>query len=57
MKITSNLCLAVFIAWVLVVIVDIWFDIISTAVFYKLSITLGLLLVIALSLALIKRDK
>lgn len=57
MKTTSNLCLTIFIAWVLVVIVDIWFDIISTAVFYKLSITLALLLVIALSVALIRRDK
>jgi len=57
MKTVSNLCLTVFIAWCLIAIVDLWFDIISTAVFYKLSVTLGLLLVVALSIILMLKNK
>jgi len=57
MKIISNICLALFIAWGLIAIVDVWFDIVSTAVFYKLSVTLGLLLVIALSISLMIKNK
>jgi len=57
MKIISNICLALFIAWGLIAIVDVWFDIVSTAVFYKLSVTLGLLLVIALGISLMLKNK
>lgn len=55
MKTASNLCLGLFIAWVLLVIVDLWFNVISAATFYKLTVTLGLLCVIALVVALARR--
>jgi len=56
MKTASIISLSLFVAWVLIVIIDMWFDIISWAVFIKLSVTLGLLAVVALGIALARRE-
>lgn len=56
MKYVSIICLALLIVWVLVAIVDMWLDLISWAMFVKLTITLGLLMVVALAVALAKRE-
>lgn len=56
MKYASIICIILLILWVLVAIVDMWFDIVSWAVFVKLTITLGLLMVVALAVALVKRE-
>ena len=56
MKITSATSLSLFVVWVLIVIFDMWFDIISWEVFIKLTVTLGLLAVVALGIALAKRE-
>ena len=56
MKIASGVSLNLFVVWVLIVIFDMWFDIISWEVFIKLTVTLGLLAVVALGIALFKRE-
>ena len=54
MKLATNVTLAIIILWVVIAIVDMWFDIISSAAFYKLTITLGLITVVMILLALLK---
>lgn len=39
----KNITLWVFVAWVLLAIADIWFDLISGSLFWKLTVTLGLI--------------
>jgi hypothetical protein len=56
MKYASIISISLLIFWVLVAILDMWFDVVSWAVFIKLTITLGLLMVLALAVALIKRE-
>jgi len=56
MKLASVICLSAFVLWVLLAIVDMWFDIVSWEVFIKLSLTFGLLAVAVLGVALAKRE-
>lgn len=55
MKYASIICIALLVFWVLIAILDMWFDVISWAVFIKLTITMGLLMVVALAIALVRR--
>lgn len=56
MKMASIISLGLFVFWVLIVIVDMWFNIISWEIFVKLTVTLGLLVVVALGIALAWRE-
>lgn len=56
MKLASIITLGLLVAWVLLAIVDMWFDVVSWAVFIKLTITLALLAVVALVIAIAKRE-
>ena len=56
MKKASIVSLSLFVLWVLIIILDMWFDIISWEIFIKLTITLGLLAVVALGIALARRE-
>ncbi|MEO0369214.1 MAG: hypothetical protein AAF197_10580, partial [Pseudomonadota bacterium] len=56
MKIASMICIILLIAWVFIAIVDMWFDIVSGAIFIKVTITFGLLMVLALAIALARRE-
>lgn len=56
MKYASLICIGLLVFWVLIAILDMWFDIIGTAVFIKLTVTLGLIMVVVLALALAKRE-
>jgi hypothetical protein len=57
MKIASIFTITLLVAWVaMMVIIDLWFDIVRWAIFMKVSITLGLLAVLALGIAIAKRE-
>ena len=56
MKLASIISLGLLVFWVLIAIVDMWFNIISWATFIKLTVTLGLLAVVAIGIALAKRE-
>ena len=55
MKLASNISVGLFVAWVLLAIIDMWFDIVSWEVFIKATITLGLLAILGLIVAIAKR--
>jgi len=56
MKFASISTIVLLVAWVLLAIIDMWFDIISWPVFIKLTLTLALLGVVVLVIALVKRE-
>ena len=56
MKMASIISMSLFVLWVLFAIIDMWFDIFSWDVFVKLTVTLGLIAVVALGIALARRE-
>ena len=56
MKLASIITISLLVFWVLITILDMWFDIMSWDVFIKFSITLALLGVVALIIAIAKRE-
>jgi len=56
MKWASIVCIGLLVLWVLIAIIDMWFDVISWGFFIKLTITLGLLAIVALAISLAKRE-
>ncbi|NND82694.1 MAG: hypothetical protein HKN50_09725 [Gammaproteobacteria bacterium] len=56
MRTASIFCLSVCGLWVLLAIVDMWFDIMSAEMFIKVTITLGLLSILVLAVALVRRE-
>lgn len=56
MKYASLICISLLVVWVLIAILDMWFDVVTTSIFIKLTITFGLVMVLALAVALVKRE-
>lgn len=56
MKMASIITLALFIVWVLLAIADLWFDIVPWAVFVKITLTFGLLIILSMVVSLTKRE-
>jgi hypothetical protein len=56
MKIASIFTITLLVAWMAMAIIDLWFDIVHWTIFMKVSITLGLLAVLALGIAIAKRE-
>jgi len=56
MKLASMITLALFVVWVLLAIVDLWFDIVSLSLFIKITLTFGLLIVLTMVASLAKRE-
>lgn len=56
MKLASIFCIGILVLWVLLAIFDMWFNIMPWEVFIKITITFGLLIVVALGVALAKRE-
>ncbi len=50
-----SLSLIIFIAWVLLAITNVWFDVMSATLFWKLSLTLGLLWCLIFFVRLVNR--
>lgn len=57
MKIPRTFSLWLLIAWVGLAIVDMWFDVVDAATFMKLSVTIGLLMIIAFGVSLAQRNE
>jgi len=54
----KTITLFIFVALVLLAIVNIWFDVISAAVFWKLTVTLGLIWCLAFVVKIVRaRDE
>jgi len=56
MKIGAIICLAIFIAWVLMALVQLWVGLFSAEVFWKLTITAAALFVVVLGISLVVRE-
>ena len=56
MKLTTFIGLGLFIVWVVLAIVDIWFDVVSWGTFVKITVTVLLLGVLALTLRILGRN-
>ena len=56
MKIPKSFSLWLLIAWVGLAIVDMWFDVIATSTFIKLSITIGLIMIIVVGISIAQRN-
>lgn len=56
MRTGAFICLAIFVAWVLMALLQLWFDILSGVLFWKLTITAGALFVVVLGISLVYRE-
>ena len=56
MKMASIITLALFLAWILLAIADLWFDIVPWSVFVKITLTFGLLIILAMIISVTKRE-
>jgi hypothetical protein len=56
MKIGAIICLFIFVSWVLIALLDLWFDIVDAELFWKLTITAGALFVVVLGISLVVRE-
>jgi membrane protein implicated in regulation of membrane protease activity len=56
MKAGAFICLAIFIAWVFLALLQLWFGILSSVLFWKLTITASALFVVVLGATLVIRD-
>lgn len=56
MRIGAFICLAIFVAWVCMALLQLWFGILSGAMFWKLTITAGALFIVVLGIALVVRE-
>ena len=56
MRIGAFICLAIFLAWVFMALLQLWFGLMSGAMFWKLTITAGALFIVVLGIALVARE-
>lgn len=56
MKITAIVCSGIAIVWVLLTIVQLWAEPFSYAVFFKISVSAGLLFALVLGIGLVVRE-
>lgn len=56
MRTGAIICLMIFVTWVFVALLQLWFDLLSTAIFWKLTITAGALFVVTLGVSLVVRE-
>jgi hypothetical protein len=56
MRTGAIICLAIFVIWVAVALLQLWFDLLSGEIFLKLTITAAALFVVVLGVALVVRE-
>jgi hypothetical protein len=56
MRTGAIICLLIFVAWVFMALLQLWFGILSSAMFWKLTITAGALFIVVLAIALVVRE-
>lgn len=56
MRTGAFICLIIFVAWVLMALLELWFDILSAELFWKLTITAGALFIVVLGISLVVKE-
>jgi hypothetical protein len=56
MRTGAFICLAIFVAWVFMALLELWFDILSGEMFWKLTVTAGALFIVVLGISLVVRE-
>jgi uncharacterized membrane protein YcjF (UPF0283 family) len=56
MRTGAIICLAIFVTWVVIALMQLWFDLLSGEIFLKLTLTAGALFVVVLGIALVVRE-
>lgn len=56
MKVGAVICLLIFVTWIIIALLQLWFDLLSAVVFWKLTLTAGALFVVVLGIALVVRE-
>jgi uncharacterized membrane protein YcjF (UPF0283 family) len=56
MRTGAIICLAIFVIWVVIALMQLWFDLLSGEIFLKLTLTAGALFVVVLGIALVVRE-
>lgn len=56
MKAGAFVCLAIFVAWVALALVQLWFAPLGGELFFKLTVTAGALFVVALGITLVANE-
>lgn len=56
MRTGAIICLIIFVTWVLIALLQLWFDLFSGEIFLKLTITAGALFAVVLGVSLVVRE-
>jgi hypothetical protein len=56
MRAGAIICLVIFVTWVIIALLQLWFDLLSGEIFLKLTITAGALFVVVLGISLVVRE-
>jgi hypothetical protein len=56
MRTGAIICLSIFVLWVLIALLQLWFDLLSGEIFWKLTVTAGALFVVVLGISLVIRE-
>jgi hypothetical protein len=56
MRTGAIICLVIFVAWVIIALLQLWFDLLSGEIFLKLTLTAGALFVVVLGVSLVVRE-
>jgi hypothetical protein len=56
MRTGAIICLAIFVIWVVIALLQLWFDLLTGEIFLKLTITAAALFVVVLGVALVVRE-
>jgi hypothetical protein len=56
MRTGAIICLVIFVTWVIIALLQLWFDLLSGEIFLKLTLTAGALFVVVLGVSLVVRE-
>jgi hypothetical protein len=56
MRIGALICLFIFVAWVAMALLELWFGMLSSGMFWKLTVTAGALFIVILAISLVIRE-
>jgi hypothetical protein len=56
MRTGAIICLIIFVTWVIIALLQLWFDLLSGEIFLKLTLTAGALFVVVLGISLVVRE-
>jgi hypothetical protein len=56
MRTGAIICLVIFVTWVIIALLQLWFDLLSGEIFLKLTLTAGALFMVVLGISLVVRE-